>query len=212
MPQYIIGRKGNQPFKIPPTATGVSGEHAKLLIENGCWTIEDLNSTNGIFLRDDKGDFNRIFKMQLSEDAVVRLGSGGYHSYTFMLHRVLAPAGDFSYEFMKIQEIAQQLISLEAKQESIASRNNWIARCSGIGAVLLCSVAGSLFHINIDLGIRYMLIASAPVLVGILFQGDTTKIKEIRGRRRKLLVCPNCGRPLSDYEIEQRQCSNCKAK
>ena len=50
MKQFILGTEGNQPFKI--TQMGVSHQHARITIgDDGVWTLEDLNSTNGTFVR-----------------------------------------------------------------------------------------------------------------------------------------------------------------
>jgi len=52
METIILGRKGDQPFAI--TADGVSSQHAKITIDGDKWTLEDLHSTNGTFIRDEK--------------------------------------------------------------------------------------------------------------------------------------------------------------
>ena len=52
MKQFILGTEGNQPFEIKQK--GVSHQHARVTIgDNGVWTLEDLNSTNGTFVRDE---------------------------------------------------------------------------------------------------------------------------------------------------------------
>ena len=59
MKQFILGTEGNQPFEIKQT--GVSHQHARVTIgDNGVWTLEDLNSTNGTFVRDENGDMRRV--------------------------------------------------------------------------------------------------------------------------------------------------------
>ena len=48
MKEFIIGKEGTQKFLIPLTKTRVSRQHARITIDdNGVWTLEDLNSTNG---------------------------------------------------------------------------------------------------------------------------------------------------------------------
>ena len=64
---FIIGRSGNQPFKI--TADSVSNEHARVTIDdNGVWTLEDLDSPNGTYIRNASGEFNQVYKKIISED------------------------------------------------------------------------------------------------------------------------------------------------
>jgi hypothetical protein len=50
----------------------VSRIHASVSIENGEWWLSDLNSSNGIYV-----DGNRVPRVQLKEDIVVRLGIRG---------------------------------------------------------------------------------------------------------------------------------------
>ena len=55
MKQILLGTEGNQPFKI--TQQGVSRQHARITIgDDGIWTLEDLNSTNGTFIRNEEGE------------------------------------------------------------------------------------------------------------------------------------------------------------
>lgn len=205
---YIVGRCGNQPFKI--TADSVSAEHAKITVKNGQWFLEDLNSKNGVFVRNENGEFVQVYRKQIDEDTVVRLGQGGHHSYTFMAHRLCAEENDFSYEFIMLKKKLANLSEAESKQERVNYRNAWIAKCSGVGMVIICIFLGQFININSNL--RYMLIAFAPILVGFCFHKDSVKLKTIKMRKRNLIVCPKCGKPLSDFEVENMQCNSCKAK
>ena len=73
MKQFILGTEGNQPFEIKQT--GVSHQHARVTIDdNGVWTLEDLNSTNGTFVRDENGDMRRVF---LWQTVFLHANSGG---------------------------------------------------------------------------------------------------------------------------------------
>lgn len=205
---YIVGRCGNQPFKI--TADGVSAEHAKITIRDGLWFIEDLNSKNGVFIRNAEGEFVRVYKKQIDKDTVIRLGQGGHHSCTFMANRLCAEENDFSYEFMMLKKIRKELAAEEARQEQINHRNGWIAKCSGLVVVFVCMFLGK--YIDIDSNLKYLLIAFAPILTGLFFRKDSVKLKTIKARKKNLIVCPKCGKPLSGYEVDNMQCSSCKAK
>lgn len=205
---YIVGRCGNQPFKI--AADGVSAEHAKVIVRDGQWFIEDLNSRNGVFIRNEKGEFVRVYKKKIDEDTIIRLGQGGHHSYTFMAHRLCAAENDCSYEFMMLKKKLAELSEEEIRLDTISSRNGWIAKCSGVGMVFICILLGKFIHI--DSNLRYILIAFAPILIGLAFRNDSLKLKEIKARRKCFIVCPKCGKPLSDFEVENMQCNSCKAK
>lgn len=205
---YIVGRGGNQPFKI--TADGVSTEHAKVTIRDGLWFIEDLNSKNGVFIQNSDGDFVRVYKKQINENTVIRLGQGGHHSYTFMAHRLCTEENDYSYEFMMLKKKQADLMEKEARQERINYRNGWISKCSGIIVVFIGIFLGK--FVKIDANLRYMLIAFAPIITGLFFKNDSAKLKAIKESRKILIVCPKCGKPLSEYEVNNMQCSSCKAK
>ena len=55
--EYIIGRNENGTMvEVPQHCSSVSGRHVKITVDDhGCWALEDLDSTNGTFVRDDKG-------------------------------------------------------------------------------------------------------------------------------------------------------------
>lgn len=208
---FIIGRGGNQPFKI--TADSVSTEHARVTIDdNGVWTIEDLDSANGTYIRNTDGEFNQVFKKTIDEDTIIRLGRGGHHGHVFTAHQLVSTPGDYSYEFRQLKKALVHQSELEAKLQAKAERNGWISKCAGMGAVALCALLGSIDGISIDPNTRYVLIASAPILVGLLFRNDNNALKQLRQKRQKLIVCPKCGRPLSEFDVENMICPACKAR
>lgn len=66
--RVLLGRKvgpkdaeeGLQTVQIKEPSRTVSGRHARLELEDGKWYIEDLNSTNGIYLVLADGDEQRV--------------------------------------------------------------------------------------------------------------------------------------------------------
>lgn len=55
--EVIVGKQGTQ--KFPIKNAGVSRQHARIIInDRGQWVLEDLNSTNGTFVRDEKANTN----------------------------------------------------------------------------------------------------------------------------------------------------------
>lgn len=156
--------------------------------------------------------FNRVYSKQILESDIIRLGNGGANSYTFTAHRVLNPDESYAYEFKQLKKLVRLQKEKEEKKEKKIELNGWISKLSGLAVIGLCAIAGSFEGVNIDPNIRYILIACAPVVVGLLFKGDAKSLKILRKKREKLLVCPKCGRPVSEFDIEQGQCSRCKAK
>jgi len=71
-PQYIVGRDSEAAFVV--SRSSVSRQHARLYIDdNGSWWVEDLNSTNGTFVNE-----NRIKHQQLTDADQVRFGDAIY--------------------------------------------------------------------------------------------------------------------------------------
>ena len=52
----------------------------------------------------------------------------------------------------------------------------------------------------------------APTLAGLLLPNGNVRIKRLKEQRLKTIVCPGCGRPLSDFDVNNMKCSICKAK
>jgi len=210
---YVIGRTGNQPFKI--ASESVHGEHAKITItEQGKWILEDLKGENGngTYIQDEYGEFHRVYRVSITPDTIIRLANGGHRSYTFMAHRVLASENDFSYEFKVLSRMYKKFLEQESKREALNVRHNWVAKCSTLIPYLSCPVIEKCTGIQIEANLRYALLMVAPMLTGLFFHHDVAKLRMMKERRLKIVVCPNCRRPLSDYDVNNMKCSICKAK
>lgn len=59
--------------------------------------------------------------------------------------------------------------------------------------------------------VRCSITGAMPAVLGLAFIGDGSVTKSLKKQRTKLLRCPKCGHPISDFDIENRQCSRCKA-
>ena len=219
MPQeYIIGRSPSSPIPIPSNKTFVSGNHVKITIgDDGRWEIEDLDSPNGTYVKDINGDFKRVNKKLIDENSVIRLGQEGHGSFQFMAHRVLADSPSFEYEFNHLKKLLQQQIVEEQALESKNARNMKIVKAASPIALIFCvaaqyTIPGLKDDSNANLWISRVAMAVAPWAIGIFFGIDMSGARELKKKRQKLLTCPSCGFPLSDYDIHNMQCSRCKAK
>jgi len=212
--EYIIGRSVSDGMvRVPDSCKSVSGKHARITVDDfGNWNLEDLNSTNGTYVRDDKGEFTRVFSKKIGKNSIIRLGPGDAGSFVFTAGHVQAPAhDDYEYEFRQVRKLMEKQLEEEHKKEKVIERNGWLAKCAGFAVIGICAILGSIKGVNIDPNMRYILISSAPVVVGLLFKGDSASLKALRRRREKIIVCPRCERPLSEFDVEHRQCSRCKA-
>lgn len=216
MKQFIIGRKGNQPFPIDPNEfVYVHGEHCRITINNGNnWTIEDLKAPqgNGVYIRDKDGVFRRVTYGQISPNDIIRLGPEHAQSFTFMAHHLITP-NDYKYEFGYMSHLDSKLRKEEEAQAASMKKHMLVQ----IIVPLICALltfSVRLFR-DIDSGI---LAAIAPVMMvvpaGIIryfYRNDNDKLKEIKARRPKLVQCPKCWYALSDHDLHQHRCSRCKA-
>lgn len=211
--EYIIGRSANSPVKVPADRHGVSSQHLKITVyDNGYLLLEDLNSANGTYIRDENGNFHRIYKKQIHESDVIRLGPGGANSFTFMARRVISPNSNYEYEFRQLRRTLHMFKEEELEKEKRMEMNAWISRSAGLLVIALITILGTIGGFEIPPESRYYLIAGAPIIVGLLFKGDRKGLRELRERRSRMMLCPCCGKPISEFDVEEGQCSRCKAK
>lgn len=203
--EIIIGRDGNQSFPI--TNDGVSLRHARLFNINGQLVLEDLGSRNGTFIKNEAGEFDRISRVNVKETDIIRLGSGGVHSITFWVHHLLVEdPNDYSYEFHHLIKTYRD--DFRPQLDALWKKNDMRDWCS-IGAPIVGLGLSFLFSSD-PLMIR-MSITLPALAVGVFFLGFAKKMRLLNNHRQRTIVCPRCGRPLSDFDIEQQQCSMCKA-
>lgn len=219
MEQFIIGRGGNQPFKIPADKSLVSHEHAILQIDDyGRWTITDNNSANGLYVRNADGDFERVYQTEITNMTVIRLGPENVRSFEFWANRVaVADPNDYSTEFQYLKRMLTMLKETEEATEKKAERYNWIASCSGLAATVVFFIYTMLRQEenasvgNMGMMIRMGMMTSVPILVKACLPKPAKMLKGMREKRAKLMRCPKCGNPLSDHAVKQGFCPVCKA-
>jgi hypothetical protein len=205
---FIVGRQGTQSFKI--TSDGVSAQHAKITQQDsGEWYVEDLNGDegNGTFIKDENGDFVRIYSKKVDENTVVRLGKGGYHSYLFTIHHLLAQPDDYEYEFKLLRErqrsLSDELEKIRKKDKIMTTAGNIVVQLSvGLLAALVTK----------KMAVGFIILAVARVIFNYIFKPDKKKLMNVQQKMGKLITCPRCGKPLSKHELDSRLCLACHAK
>ncbi len=202
----IIGKEGAQ--KFPIKNAGVSRHHARISIVGGKWLLEDLNSTNGTFVRKADGSFLRVATIYINEDSVIRLGDESANGYSFMAHHAFEPDPEnYAYEFNILRNMRN---SFKKQREQMANRQ----RYKGLIQILLSMMLiGITFIPGIKNNIQMMILRVGMLVPPLwnFFSSGKNKMQKVYERQQHILICPRCGRPLSDFEIDKQQCMVCKA-
>ncbi|MCD8297630.1 MAG: FHA domain-containing protein [Prevotella sp.] len=206
MKQITIGTEGNQPFKI--TNSGVSRKHATITIDDsGIWRLEDLNSTNGTYIRSEDGETRRVATVEINELTFIRLGPDNVNGCCFYARQLLG-VDNFTKEFEYLNEIEDKFELKEKKAEKVSKYMRYaIALISGIALLGSLAVKGSL-------QIMLLRLSSIVSMISSIFYDPVSKKKKISGEREKFYHCPNpkCSHILTVKEIRTMQCAKCKAK
>ena len=206
--KIIIGKNGNQPFPI--TATGVSGQHASLTIDsNGTLILEDLDSTNGTYIRNENFQFERIARKVITRDTVIRFGSDDtIRSLTVIANQLIKiNPDDFSYEFKMLRTKWGDVMKRKEKIEHNTSILSFAPPFLSVVAILLT------INSNDPMLLRGALLAPS-LLSPLVHRYGKKKLTRLNDEIKNTFVCPNpkCGRQLTEREITRGQCMVCKAK
>lgn len=196
MQQFIIGKEGNQPFPITSNLDLISDQHAIITIsDDGEWILED-KSGKGTFIQKKDGNFTQISKIAISKDTVIRLGAAN-RGFTFSAYRIITKdTHNYEYEFKLLKEHRKEINKKEEKYQK------W---SSGFQIGIMIVIFLSTFQDDFNFIIRLSMALSIPFK---LFQQKQQKV--INKKKRLLLICPQCARPLSEYELDSEQCLKCK--
>ena len=206
----ILGRKGNQPFEIKQQ--GVSGEHAKLSVEKEdgqeVWTLTDLGSSNGTFVRDENGDYVQIVKKVIRPDSYICLGPNNANGCKFYARHVMDGAS-YSGEFNYMEEQDDMLHQKMERSESIAKNIRKV-----IAAVSALALVGSFVVPGDQTKMLLLRLGTIVSVAATLFYDPAKEKKRLKAVREKLFECPNpaCMHTLSSREVHNRRCARCKAQ
>ena len=207
MQTFIIGTNGNQPFKI--ASTMVSREHARVTIDDrGNWTLEDLNSANGTFVRNAAGRLVRVGTMPITPDTYICLGPDTALGCKFYACHLLAETDDYSREFALLQKYSAEFVDKTARVE----RTSEIVTKT-IGIISLLLLVGSFLIANSGTNVLLLRLGTALSTCSSLLYSPKKTLKHLRDHYADLFNCPNpnCNSKLSQKEIDDCQCSRCKA-
>ncbi len=211
MKKIIVGTQGNQPFEIK--GSSVSRQHAQITIDdNGIWTLEDLKSTNGTFVRDENtGVLRKISAITIQPMTFICLGADNSLGCCFYAKQVLS-YGKFSEELMYMRQRDEEF---DSEQDKLRKKNSLINIVVRVGAALL--VLGLSFLIikddsSIMTFVRMGLMGCAAYVVPLFYDVNKQK-NQIKERQERFHQCPNpeCSHVMSSKEIQNLYCSKCHA-
>lgn len=220
--EIIVGREGNQPFTIDNT--GVSRHHVKLTdCGNGTFIIEDLSSSNGTFVNDQK-----IIKKTIALTDKVRLGP----TYILNLGQVFKTnrknpglsteqAQRLRIQITRLRQVRERYEqgNIALKREAAASRvKRTIPPLIVTAGLLICTifVKGETANIlRLAFGIISLLLIGYTTFRYYQTQTNTPeKLEALKKQYQIDYVCPNCGAYLGDLPFEtilnQKKCNKCK--
>ena len=205
MPIYNLGLDFEDPIVINDKHASVSHDHASISIEDGLWSLEDHNSTNGTFVEVD-GTFQRCEKLIITPSTWIRLGEQGHRGYYFKARRILYP-NDYREDFEEIYDTFQEFENTRSQLEQSRRVVKFIT------PVLMCiGLVLSLIPKIRDNGMAVRASFMLPGFLSPFIQDFLLSKLEMKLRRlQKELICPKCRRPLSKDDIINREHAFCRA-
>ena len=207
METFIIGTQGNQPFKI--ASQMVSREHARVTIDDsGNWKLEDLNSLNGTFIRNAKGELVRVGTIAITPDTYICLGPDTALGCKFYACRLTAEEDNYSEEFRLLQKFSKEY---GEKIAAVERMSNIVTKA--IGVVSLLVLLGSFLIQDQGVNIKLLRLGTLLSTCSSLLYSPRKTMKNLQTQYAALFSCPNpnCNSKLSQKEIDDCQCSRCKA-
>lgn len=228
----IIGKQGNQPFKL--TESSISRQHALFHLDEatGKMTLKDSNSTNGTWILARDGKFKRLVgEAPVGLNTLVRLGA----STTFRVKDLLVKPSaklvaseEKSVDISKLRMVYecynQNKMSLESKTSNIMMWRMASLSLGGIFAVMISlilpkEVAGNeTISAIIKISGSILAIGISWFVVDMKSKGLIQKKDQNERYFKKNYCCPKCGFHfgLKLYEniLAEGKCpnSNCRCK
>jgi len=212
MQRIVIGKEGDQPFKI--NGSLVSRKHAEIVIDdNNIWTLTDLGSTNGTFVQDENtGLLKEISSMTIHPMSFICLGPDNTKGCGFYARQILNPGNyDDELEYMnKKEDEFERVESFLSKKKIYIEIGLRVSLFTIFGIISLFIFPGNSSTVNfIRLGFTSVMSQTIPFFFDL--NGKKKKLKEQRDRFHH---CPNpsCSHKMKTEEIRSMDCSKCHCK
>lgn len=195
--EYIIGREGDQKFKIDDEKfSAVSRHHARLTVDDstGEWRLCDNGSTNGTFIVDSQGGLQPVTNETIITPTTrISLGGKRYNALTIVAHTVVDGGTSFAPDF---DELERKLADWKTRKKKNKNIFKWCRILSSF-LPIACLVV-------LDNEARFYGVSVASLFNAVLASvNDSTSLDEERSRT---IVCPKCGRALTDKDVERHSC------
>ncbi len=220
--EFLLGRGMTEPFKIE--GEGVSAQHAKITVDSDDTggeiklTIEDLKSTNGTWVRDDRGQMIRIERREITPDTFIRLGGSDVGGCTFYARHLLSP-NSYREEFRYMRRVGKDFREEIERVEQHTQRRALVTPVLYLIIFILSMVPARLYGITdptVAAQVQAWMLRIPMMLGGLIgfFIATNNPRKDLLRRYELMRRCPNpsCHHTLSEGELELGQCSRCKAR
>ena len=202
-----LGTQGNQPFEIK--SPFVSRTHARVDIHDNTWTLTDLNSANGTFIRDDTdGTFKRVSTVNITPLTYICLGPPNSKGCCFFARQLQAPGNyDAEYAFIngKEDEYEEELKNIETIGK----------RLTLLKPILMVVLMVLSFVVYKAQGMEAMIIrtvcASIPSAIIQVAYSPSREKKKLNQQYETYRQCPNpaCQQRLRTDDIRSYDCPKC---
>lgn len=199
-----IGTQGNQPFKIKNPF--VSARHARVDIDdNGRWTLTDLQSTNGTFVRDDEtGNMVRVSNIDITPLTFLCLGPNVSKGCSFYARQLKSP-GNYDAEFALMNQKEDEYDNRIKYYDALNKRINLLSIILPFIVFVTLMLVWGMSDIP-----RIVLLTLLPSLLKMFFNSSKTKAK-LAQQHDNFRICPNpaYSHKMRPDEIRSYDCLRC---
>ena len=212
MERIVLGKEGSQPFKIKSSL--VSREHAEITIsDNGIWTLHDLGSTNGTFVRDEvTGEMKQVSLVTIHPLTFVLLGPDNSQGCGFYARQVLQP-GNYTeeLEYMnKKEDEFEKVENMLAKKKTFIEIGLRLGLFVFFGILSFVIIKGESSKVNF---VRLGFTSLVSQIIPFFFDLNQEK-KKLKEKKNRFHHCPNpcCSHMMKTEEVRKMDCEKCHCK
>ena len=222
--EVVVGQQGTQNF--PVTNKFASRTHCRITYDaaNRMFTVEDLDSANGTYIIDDNRGFEnvkfyRVTKVTVPHGTWLNLGGTEVgQGQRVLVDRVLMDDGnDYSPEFRlytrKLAEYHAEEEALEQRAKTAQRKFTFLKLGMSVLFMGLIVILQSVVPWLNRPGVTMFASMGAMTFCSFFnWDGAKKAAKALKKNSQLYFLCPKCGKPLSEFSINQQACINCKAQ